>query len=165
MLVLCDEHIHAKNRLFCHGSLRWVSLRHHTFGGVTHFQAMLGTNIPNFVPVRTTLRRTLRHVLEHSIKPRWAPAPSGDTSPTPLRLEDRLHPVTKIVRSFIILTILLLGGESAAFHRTKWASLLDGQLGRAKVLPVYSPHFRVSRFKSWMDVCRVFLAAAPGLIL
>jgi hypothetical protein len=67
-------------------------LIHHTFGGVTHFQAMLGTNIPNFVPVRMTLRRTLRHVLEYSIKPRWAPAPSRDTSSTPLRLEDRLHP-------------------------------------------------------------------------
>jgi hypothetical protein len=91
MLVLCDEHIRAKNRLFCRGSLRWMSLRHHTFGGATHFQAMLGTNIPNFVPVRTTLRRTLRHILEHSIKPRWTSPPSGDTNSS-LCLEDRLHP-------------------------------------------------------------------------
>jgi hypothetical protein len=33
MLVLCDEHIRAKNRLFCRGSLRWMSLRHYTLGG------------------------------------------------------------------------------------------------------------------------------------
>jgi hypothetical protein len=69
-----------------------MSLQHDTFGGVTHFQAMLGTNIPDFVPVRTTLRRTLRHVLEYAIKPRWAPAPSVDSRALSLGLKDRLHP-------------------------------------------------------------------------
>jgi hypothetical protein len=70
MLVLCDEHIRTTKRLHCQGTLRWMVLRHSTFSGVTHFQALLGTNIPGFEPVRTTSKRTIRHVLEHSVKPK-----------------------------------------------------------------------------------------------
>jgi hypothetical protein len=68
VLVLCDEHVRSKRVRFS-GNLRWSQLRHETFGGVTHFQTMLGTNIPNFEPSRTSLRRTIRHVLDYSLKP------------------------------------------------------------------------------------------------
>ena len=93
MLVLCDEHIRTTKRLHCQGTLCWMVLRHSTFGGVTHFRAMVGTNIPGFAPVRTTLKRTIGHVLEHSVKPKWAPAPSKEPATATLRLEDRLHPI------------------------------------------------------------------------
>jgi hypothetical protein len=100
MLVLCDEHIRAKNRLFCQGTLRWMSLQHDTFGGVTHFQAMLGTNIPGFEPVRTTLQRTIWHVLQYSLKPKWSPAPTVETTAVTLSLDQRLHP-TDLTRNVL----------------------------------------------------------------
>jgi hypothetical protein len=66
-----------------HGStLRWTRLRHDTFGGVTHYQALLGT-----------LRRTIRHIVDYSLKPKWAQPPAlGDPPPTMLTLDDRIHP-------------------------------------------------------------------------
>jgi hypothetical protein len=88
-LILCEEHVRSKRMVFG-GDFQWSRLRHETFGGVTQFQAALGTNIPNFVPMKTSLRRTLRHVVEYGVKPRWTPAPlPHDTN---LTLDDRLHP-------------------------------------------------------------------------
>jgi hypothetical protein len=89
VLVLCDEHVRCKRVRFA-GNLRWSQLRHETFGGVTHFQTMLGTNIPNFEPSRTSLRRTIRHVLDYSLKPRWAHPPGPQDQS--LTLNERLHP-------------------------------------------------------------------------
>jgi hypothetical protein len=68
-----------------------MRLRHDTFGGVTQFQAMLGTNIPIFEPVPATLRRTIQHVLEYSVKPKWAPASTAATTAVTLNLNQRLH--------------------------------------------------------------------------
>jgi hypothetical protein len=87
-LVLCDEHVQSK-RMFSQLGLRWMRLRHETFGGVTHFQAMLGTNLPNFEPVRTELRRGLHHVLDYGIKPNWSS--NGDNAES-LGLDNWLHP-------------------------------------------------------------------------
>jgi hypothetical protein len=53
-LIMCDEHVRNKHTKYG-GTLRWTRLRHDTFGGVTHYQAVLGTNIPGFEPVKTTL--------------------------------------------------------------------------------------------------------------
>jgi hypothetical protein len=89
LLVLCDEHIRSR-QLRGTNALRWLRLRHQTFGGVTEFQAILGTNIPQFEPVRTTLRRTIQHVLDYGIKPSWAKPPGLKS--TDLTLNDRLHP-------------------------------------------------------------------------
>jgi hypothetical protein len=61
------------------------------FGGVTNFQSILGTNLPEFEPVRTTLRHTIHHVIDYGIKPSWA-NPLGDQNST-LSLEDCLHPL------------------------------------------------------------------------
>jgi hypothetical protein len=89
LLVLCNEHVWSKRVRFS-GNLRWSQLCHETFGGVTHFQTMLGTNIPNFERSRTSLHRTIRHVLDYSLKPRWA-QPPGPHDPC-LTLNERLHP-------------------------------------------------------------------------
>ena len=67
-------------------------LRHEVFGGVTHFQSLLGTNIPLFTPDRTPLRRTIRHILDYGIKPAWSLIPSGQTDDYRLTLDARLHP-------------------------------------------------------------------------
>jgi hypothetical protein len=99
-LVLCENRIRSlplcikqlrRSGKFSHNSreFRWLSLRHHTFGGVTKFESM-GTNIPAFEPVRTTLRCTIWHVIDYGIKPSWA-NPSKDTN-SMLSLDDRLHP-------------------------------------------------------------------------
>lgn len=90
MLVLCDEHIRRRNVQF-HSHLRWTSLRHDTFGGVTLFWGLVGSNIPGFEPIRTTLRCTIRHVLEYSLKPKWASPPGIGTAKT-LSPDNRLHP-------------------------------------------------------------------------
>jgi hypothetical protein len=91
MLVLCDKHV--RNRRTRYGStLCWTQLRHDTFGGVTHFQAMLGSNIPGFEPDKTNLRRTIRHVLDYSLKPKWAPLPALGAKSTSLTLNNRIHP-------------------------------------------------------------------------
>jgi hypothetical protein len=58
MLLLCVEHVRS-NRTGYRCSIQWMRLRHETFGGSTKFQAMLGSNIPDFDPQRTALRRTL----------------------------------------------------------------------------------------------------------
>jgi hypothetical protein len=90
-LVICTEHVRSKHM---HGerSLRWSRFRHETFGGVTQFQAMVGSNIQDFNPCRTELRRTLRHVVDYGLKPKWAPAPSLGKPSSELSLNDRLHP-------------------------------------------------------------------------
>ena len=88
VLVLCDEHV--RQRQFIDGQLRWSQVRHVTFGGVTQFQTLVGTNIPDFEPTRTTLRRTLEHIIDYSLKPRWSPAPGAHNSS--LTVKDRLHP-------------------------------------------------------------------------
>ena len=54
VLALCDEHVRSRRIVFS-GDLRWSQLRHQTFGGETHFHTMLGTNIPDFEPTRTSL--------------------------------------------------------------------------------------------------------------
>jgi hypothetical protein len=54
VLVLWDEHVRCKPVQFP-GNLPWSQLRHETFGGVTHFQTILGANIPNFEPSWTSL--------------------------------------------------------------------------------------------------------------
>jgi hypothetical protein len=100
-LVLCEDHIRSLSLCSkqlrnsgdfsgASGGFRWLGLRHHTFGGVTKFQSILGTNIPDFAPVRTALRRTIRHVIDYGIKPSWA-NPSRDQK-SMLSLDDRLHP-------------------------------------------------------------------------
>jgi hypothetical protein len=87
-LVLCNERVQSKH-MFSQSSLRWMRLRHESFGGVTHFQAMLGTSVPNFEPVHTKLRRGLRHVLDHGIKPNWS---SNVDNAESLGLDNCLHP-------------------------------------------------------------------------
>jgi hypothetical protein len=89
VLVLCDEHVRQRQTAV-DGHLRWQLVRHETFGGVTHFQTLMGSNIPDFEPTRTTLRRTLRHIIDYSLKPRWSSPPS--TRSQTLSLESRLHP-------------------------------------------------------------------------
>jgi hypothetical protein len=110
-LVLCDAHIRARN-LCCSGTLRWTRLRHETFGGVTHYQALLGTNIPDFEPSRTTLRRTIRHAVDYGIKPAWSPLPTAVTLKSTLSLNQRLHPEC--------LTTPIL--YHSAFSSTGWGS-------------------------------------------
>jgi hypothetical protein len=53
-LLMCDEHIRGR-KMRLGGDLWWMLLRHDTFGGVTHFQALLETNIPQYSPERTPL--------------------------------------------------------------------------------------------------------------
>jgi hypothetical protein len=89
VLVLCDHHIGGRH-VKATTELCWSTLRHQTFGGTTQFQAVLGTNVSEFQPVRTALRRTIPHVLDYGIKPKWAEAP--DSQLLTLSLDDRLHP-------------------------------------------------------------------------
>jgi hypothetical protein len=90
-LVLCDEHIWGQT-VWGPVDLRWMRLRHEIFGGVTRFQTILGTNIPNFEPVRTDLRSTIQHVLNYSIKPKWCDGPSTKLT-SHLTIASRLHPL------------------------------------------------------------------------
>jgi hypothetical protein len=128
-LVLCDAHIRARN-LRCSGTLRWTRLQHETFGGVTHYQALLGTNIPNFEPLRTTLRRTIRHVVDYGIKPAWAPLPMAATLKSTLSLNQRLHPEC-------LTTPILYHSE---FSSTGWGShcLSADEIGIAFGLPAWA---------------------------
>jgi hypothetical protein len=75
VLVLCDKHVCQRQKAV-DGHLRWHLVRHESFGGVTHFQTLMGTNIPDFEPTRSTLRRTLGHIIDYSLKPRWLSPPS-----------------------------------------------------------------------------------------
>jgi hypothetical protein len=90
-LVICNEHVRSKHM---HGdrSFWWSCFHHETFGGVTHFQTMFGTNISDFEPCRTDLCRTIWHVLDYSLKPKWATVPALGKTPCTLSLNDRLHP-------------------------------------------------------------------------
>jgi hypothetical protein len=90
MLVLCNKHVRSK-RMGFEGHLQWSWLRHETFEGVTQFQVVLGTNIPDLEPVKTGLRWTIHHVVDYSLKPCWAPAPINGQNQG-LTLDLRLHP-------------------------------------------------------------------------
>jgi hypothetical protein len=46
LLVLCDEHVCQRQKAV-DGHLPWNLIWHETFGGVTHFQTLMGTNIPD----------------------------------------------------------------------------------------------------------------------
>ncbi len=91
MLVLCDEHIWGQ-KIRGAVDLRWMRLRHETFGGITHFQTILGTNISNFEPMRTDLLWTIQHVLDYSIKPKWCDGPPPK-SISHLILASHLYPL------------------------------------------------------------------------
>jgi hypothetical protein len=70
------------------GPFAWSRLRHSLFGGSTLFTALIGTNIPEFSPIKTPLRRNLGHVLDHTVRPRPSQKPDG----AGLTMIDRLHP-------------------------------------------------------------------------
>jgi hypothetical protein len=90
VLVLRDKHVRCKCARFP-GNLRWHQLRHETFGGITHFQTMLGTSIPNLEPSWASLRRFIWHALDYSLKLRWAQPPGPHDQC--LTLNERLrHP-------------------------------------------------------------------------
>jgi hypothetical protein len=57
MLVLCDENIRSKWKVL-KSHLMWSCLLHETIGGVTQFEAVLGTNILDFEWMKTNLQRT-----------------------------------------------------------------------------------------------------------
>jgi hypothetical protein len=153
MLVLCDEHIRTTKRLYCPGTLCWMILRHSTFGGATHFQAMLGTNIvPGFAPVQTKLKRMIWHVLEYSIKPKWAPAPSTEQPSTgTLRLDDRLHPVD-LRREVVYHTHYSSTGvgDPKAYCQMKSESLLAGRPGLKKAQATRSSCYLVFPCRLWI---------------
>jgi hypothetical protein len=87
-LVPCNKHLQSKG-MFSQLGFRWMWLHKDTSGGVTRFQAMLGTNIPDFKPERTGLQRGICHVLDYGIKPSWSL--KGDNAQS-LGLDNWLHP-------------------------------------------------------------------------
>jgi hypothetical protein len=131
-LVVCNEHVRSKHM---HGekSLRWNRFRHETFGGATQFQAMFGSNIPEFNPCRTELRRTIRHIIDYGLKPKWAPAPLDGKSDSTLSINDRLHPCDL--------------GRTVLYHThysaTGWGSrqLSVDEIGIAFGWPAWARHF------------------------
>jgi hypothetical protein len=86
-LLLLAGHYPSK-RVVQTGPFAWSRLRHSLFGGSTLFTALIGTNIPEFSPIKTPLRRNLGHVLDHTVRPRPSQKPDG----AGLTMIDRLHP-------------------------------------------------------------------------
>jgi hypothetical protein len=99
---------------------------------MTHFQSLLGTNLPQYSPERTPLRRTIKHILDYSIKPAWAKIPLDHTGGILLRLDSKLHPerlTTPVV-------------YHSHFSATGWGSqaLSTGEIGIVFGLPSWARH-------------------------
>jgi hypothetical protein len=86
-LLLLLGHYQAKH-VVQEGPFTWTQLWHSLFSGSTLFAALIGTNIPDFAPIKTPLHCFLGHVLDHSVRPHPLQWPSGKA----LMMNDCLHP-------------------------------------------------------------------------
>jgi hypothetical protein len=89
-LLLCTDH--WRGRRVPSGPATWMKMRHRSFGGSTHFVALLGFVNLTCVPVETQLRRPLGHIFEYGLRPAFSHGPSLDSVSSALSLEDYLHP-------------------------------------------------------------------------
>jgi hypothetical protein len=119
-----------------------MHLRHQHFGGVTHFQSLVGTNIPEFVPKLTALQRSIQHILDYGVKPQRAQAPTGEpTTHAILSLNDRLH------QGELVTPVLY----HSHYLATGWGKhlLTVDKLGIAFGLPAWVRHKELDRLQTF----------------
>ena len=124
-LLLCVDHWRSPR--VPAGPATWLRMRHRSFGGSTHFVALLGFVGVKCAPVATQLRRPIGHIFEYGLRPTFSRGPSADSASTSLSLEDYLHP-HDLTRQVL---------HPTTYYKTGWGTraLTPDELGLAFGLP------------------------------